>query len=114
MEHKKIIIETGKKSFVTDDIFSGPVSEEWCYPIDLVINFLNKCKENGATQLNFHPEAFGREEIILATYLVRDETELERIAREDKDNALDLRHKRAELVALERKVQELKEELENK
>ena len=113
MEHKKITTEIGRITLDIDSDFFGP-SLSSCHAIDLVIDFLNGCKGKGATQVNLFHSTFTPEEVVFATYFVRDETELERIAREDKDNALDLRHKRAELVALERKVQELKEELENK
>jgi len=104
MDRKKTTQETNLKTFDNNGVKT---------PIDDMIDFLNENKKEGATHFYFkYSDAF--DEVSLRICEIRDETEPERIAREEEESkkiALHLQSKKNELLQLEQRAQQLRTEL---
>lgn len=104
MEHKKITQETNRKTFDNNGAKS---------PIDEMIDFLNENKKEGATHFYFkYSDDF--DEVSIRICEIRDETETERIAREEEESKkieLHIQSKKNELLQLEQKAIEVRAEL---
>jgi hypothetical protein len=103
-QHKKITQETNLKTFDNNGAKT---------PIDDMIDFLNENKKEGATHFYFkYSDDF--DEVSLRICEIRDETEPERIAREEEESKkieLHIQSKKNELLQLEQKAIEVRAEL---
>lgn len=104
-QSKKITTEINSKRFDKDGLET---------PIQDLIDFLNESIKDGATHFIFKEGEWSDMDIDLKTYSMRDETEAERITREENE----LTVKKAKIAALEANLEyyknEIKAELEKK